>query len=174
MYFGTPPFRDEADAAVVGNSLRENSTLSSLVLHHQPQLAPPVAATLLGALVGHRSLEALTLSMIRLEDPAAAGAALAALLAADAPALKKLTVRECGLGEDGLGAVLDALPRNSHLRELNILDNGVVPAGFMRARLLPAVRANVSLRVLLAGDEAHIDDSNGIALEEAQRIIAAR
>ena len=72
----------------------------------------------------------------------------------------------------GLGAVLDALPRNSHLRELEISHNRV-PAGFMRARLLPAVRANASLRTLLVS--THLEQADdAAAAQEALRIVAAR
>ena len=54
-----------------------------------------------------------------------------------------------------------------------------VPAGFMRTRVLPAVRDNASLRELeiiavhdIAADELTADDAN--AREEAERIVAAR
>ena len=80
----------------------------------------------------------------------------------------------CHLREAGLGALLDALPRNTHLRELEIRGNDP-PAGFMRARLLPAVRANTGLRRLLT-TQPFLDpaDDNLLAMQEAQRIVAAR
>jgi hypothetical protein len=48
-----------------------------------------------------------------------------------------------------MGALIDALPRNTHLRKLNLEVNGCTEA-FMRDRLLPAVRANTSLQHLTA------------------------
>ena len=145
-----------------------------LSLCGMPQLSAAAVAALLSGLVGHRSLEALTVSLTPLEDPAAVGAALAALVAADALALVELDVSNCHLREAGLGALLDALPRNTHLRELEIRGNDP-PAGFMRARLLPAVRANTGLRRLLT-TQPFLDpaDDNLLAMQEAQRIVAAR
>ena len=107
--------------------------------------------------------------MSRFDDPAAAGARLAALLAADAPALTELSFFSCDLGEAGLGAVCDALRSNTHLCVLDISYNDV-DAPFMRDRLLPAVRTNRSLRSLTARDFGEADD----AVLEALRIVAAR
>ena len=149
------------------DALRSTTTLTSLTLSELQQLAPPVVAALLGALTAHRSLQALDFTSTQFEDAAAAGQALAALLAANAPALTELHMRGCGLGEAGVGALLDGLPRNTHLRVLDI-SNSRVPAGFLAARLLPAVRANTGLRKLLA------DDDDESSVEEAQRIIATR
>ena len=167
-------FVDAAGAVTLGDALRANTTLEELTLFKMLQLSAPVVAALLAALVGHRSLECLSLSYTIFEDPAAAGVALAALLIADAPALTELDVSSCGLDEAGLGAVLDALPRNSHLRALKVHGNSV-PDGFMRARLLPAVRANTSLReVVHKYGFTSEEGDNKLALEEAQRIIAER
>ena len=109
------------------------------------------------------------MSFTRLDD-AAASAYLGALIAADAPVLTNVALNDCRLGEAGLGALCDALPHNHHIKVLLIRDNPV-PAGFMRARLLPAVRNNTSLRRLVV-DTAHGDDAE--AVQEALRIIEAR
>ena len=118
----------------------------------------------------------LDLDCTRLGD-ATAAAALAALLAADAPALTELLLEDCRLGEAGLGLLCDALPRNSHLRLLDIRYNGV-PAAFFRDRLLPAVRANTGLRKLLVrgiyADDTDEEEAAQEAEQEAKRIIAAR
>ena len=169
-------FIDAACAAELNDALRANGTLMTLVLARLPPLPAPVPAALRGALVGHRSLCMLALSWSRLEDPAAAGTALATLLVANAPALTELRVAGCRLHEAGLGALLDALPQNNHLYLLDIRDNDV-PAGFMRARLLPAVCGNTSLRTLLVYDEdelANINADDLNAAQEAERIVAAR
>ena len=168
-------FVDESSAAVLCDALRADSTLTSLRLHdcNAPPLAAPAVAAILGGLVAHRSLRVLNLSFTRLEMDAAACAALGALIAADAPALAQLYMQLCGLGEAGLGALLDALPSNNHLRVLSIRNNDV-PAGFMAAHLLPAVRGNTSLRDLRADADAREDEDDKRARQEAQRIIAAR
>ena len=169
---GSEALLDAAGASVLAAAIRSSRKFRSLWLHHLP-LAAPALRALLGPLEGHHSLWRLRLRGLRLDDPAAAGAALAALLAADAPALNMLDVSDCDLGEAGLGALLDALPRNSHLYSLNIRSNDV-PAGFMRARLLPAVRANASLRKLLVDNPVEIGVDDHAARQEVQRILAAR
>ena len=153
-------------------ALRGNSTLTSLELQRLAPIAAPVVAALLGALVAHRSLRTLDVCHTLLELDAAAVAALAALVAADAPALTELSFADCDLDEACLGALCDALPSNSHLRKLNIGSN-YAPAGFMRARMLPAVRGNASLRRLQASIDPE-DNDDERAHEEAQRILAAR
>ena len=166
-------FVDAAGAVTLGDALRANRTLEKVTLLGMPKLSAPVVAALLAALVGHHSLQCLSLSFTELEDPAAAGVALAALLIADAPALTKLDVTHCDL-KASLGAVLDALPLNSHLRALKVHGN-IVPDGFMRARLLPAVRANTSLREVVHKNCLTSEEGdNKFALEEAQRIVAER
>ncbi len=102
------------------------------------------------------------------EAAAAAGAALGALLAADAPALTELDVSECRLGDAALGPLCDALPRNTHLRSLNLYGNDISEA-FAAEQLLPAVRANASLRMLRT-PRAPVPSS----LDDAQRLVAER
>jgi Leucine-rich repeat (LRR) protein len=70
---------------------------------------------------------------------AAAGRALGALLAANPPCLHTLDVRDCLLGDFGLGLLLDGLAANTHLRTLHCYDNDLSEA-FERARLEPAQR----------------------------------
>ena len=102
------------------------------------------------ALTGHPSLDYVDLSSHTPPDQLAAGAALGALIAANAPALKMLDVSHSALGDVGLGRLCDALPRNTHLRRLHIGVNGM-SADFARHTLLPSVRANTSLRDLDVG-----------------------
>jgi hypothetical protein len=144
---------DPQAATVLGDALRASSTLTALTLQQVRLWKPSAASTaLLGALTAHPSLRALNVSM---NEPrgggstAAAGAALGALVAANAPALRELNVRGCNLGDDGLGPLVDALPANTHLRKLTCGGNNLSEA-FVRERLLPAVRANSSLRELQA------------------------
>ena len=120
-----------------------------------------MVAALLNALVGHRSL-----------DAASAGV-LITLLAADAPALTELSVSRCNLSVETLGLLCAALPRSSHLHALD-MGGLAVPDGFMRDRLLPAVRANSSLRMLLIDRYFLNGDDDDWAVDEAERIVDAR
>jgi Ran GTPase-activating protein (RanGAP) involved in mRNA processing and transport len=141
---------DEPAAVLLGNALRANTTLTSLAVQFVDLFNDTVAAAaLLGALTAHPTLQKLDLTRNNSEDehlaPAdaltAAGAALGALVAANAPALRELNLNSCHLTDAGLGALLDALPANRHLRVLNCRHN-LLSEAFMRERLLPAVRAN--------------------------------
>jgi hypothetical protein len=168
MYGTTTNIPYAADAVIVGDALRANSTLTSLNL--QRSYAPVVTA-LLDSLAGHCSLRSLSLDWSYFDSQAAA-AALAALLVADAPALTELCVFDCHWGEGGLAELCDALPRNSHLRTLN-MNGDPVSASFIRDRLLPAVRANTGLRTL------HVSIVDGVeasaaAKRELLQCLAAR
>jgi hypothetical protein len=152
------PLLDAAGAALVAASLRATATLASLQLGAAGLCRDMDAAgALLGALVGHPSLRLLALTNERVTDPAALGAALAALVAADAPALQILNISDNALGDAGLAPLVAALPRNRHLRSLNISRNGMSEA-FARERLLPAVRANTGLRALQSVDPRDVEE----------------
>jgi hypothetical protein len=118
------------------------------------------AAELIGALTAHPQLRQLDVpwNMVPHDadgtQAAAAGAALAALLLANAPALQTLNLDACSLGDEGLGPVLEALRHNTHLTKLDCSGNELSEA-FARNTLLPAVRANTSLRLLVATREAN-------------------
>jgi hypothetical protein len=165
------PLFDAAGAALVAGALRATTALTAFSLVWTGLSRDmPAAATLLGALVGHPSLRALTLCERYAAVPGAPlGAALAALVAADAPALHELDLTRTALGDDGLAPLMDALPRNRHLFKLNI-DNCRMSDQFARERLLPAVRANNSLR------ELYYCDSHGFSQDalEAQEVVAQR
>jgi hypothetical protein len=145
---------DAHGAALLAGALRASATLTWLHLGAVGVWRDAaVAAALLGALTAHASLRTLSLSDNSAHDDAgcaAAGALLGALLAADAPALTELDVEHCLLGDAGLRPLFEALPRNTHLRTLVCSDNGITEA-FAADALLPAVRANASLRALTAG-----------------------
>jgi hypothetical protein len=146
-----PRLLDAAASATLGAALRANST-SMLTHFHLTDVdfwhELGAARELLRALSMHRGVERAGFGRneVRVAHRAAAGAALAEFVAA-APALKWFEVSECNLGDDGLGPLFDALPANTRLRILHCDDNGVSEA-FVRDRLLPAVRANTSLREL--------------------------
>ncbi len=141
---------DEPAALLLGNALRANTTVTSATFTYVRLFdEPAAAAALLGALTGHRSLRNIDVSCNSVDGPAAlavpaAGAALAALVAANAPALHELSLRSCWLGDAGLAPLVDALPHNTHLRVLDCSVNELSEA-FKRDRLLPVVRANAWL-----------------------------
>ena len=134
------------------------------------------AAALMRALTGHPSLQKLNMSCNNPPDPAAAGAALGAQVAADAPALSELYIH-CSLllGDAGMRPLLDALAHNTHLLLLECSNTGMSEA-FARDVFLPAVRANTSLRTLRASTMWG-DDEDGVAppaVLEAEALVAAR
>jgi hypothetical protein len=128
------------------------------------------ATELMGALTAHPRLRLLNISFNSPHgdgglQAAEAGAALAALLLANAPALRELTITQCGLGDEGMGPVVEALRHNTHLTKLDCSGNDVSEA-FSRDVLLPAVRANAALRELVVGVSA--------PEREAVALVAAR
>ncbi len=155
-------------ALALGDALRASSTITVVSMQSVNLWREPAAATaLLGALTGHPSLRSLDICENSV-DPAnqnEAGAALGALVAANAPALTHLDVYDCQLGDAGLRLLFDALPANTHLRTLVCLRNELSDA-FVRDTLLLAVRANSSLRQL--------DLDAGHASREAEALVRRR
>jgi hypothetical protein len=161
---------DAPSAPLLGDALRANSTLTSFALHRCLWRDADAAAVLLGALTGHASLRTLNLGnndVLAAGPRAVAGAALGALVAANAPALLELNVSQSTLGDTGLRPLLEALPHNTHLCTLNIQHTGMSEA-FSRDVVLPAVRANTGLRRLRTGG------GGDAALREAEALVAAR
>jgi hypothetical protein len=170
VWGGATALLDAPAAALLADALRANSTLTALRLQSL-RLWDDVAAaaTLLGALTAHSSLRTLSLvgdAAINEADRAVAGAALGALLAANAPALTELNISFCGLGAAGMAPLLQALAANTRLRTLNCTANNMTEA-FAAAVLLPAVRANTSLRELHA-------DANTAGCVEAMQLVRDR
>jgi hypothetical protein len=144
---------DVPGALQLGDALRANSTLTwlrlgGLNLWHDDSTAATIV--LLTLLVDHRSLRKVHLGGNAFGAAAravSAGAVLQLLVAANTPALEELFVDDCQMGDAELGLLVDALPRNTHLRTL-CCDGNATSEAFARDRLLPAVRANSSLRSL--------------------------
>jgi hypothetical protein len=143
-----------AAATVLAGALRANTTLRCLQLDAVGLWNDADAdAAVLAALTAHPSLRELHLTnnRVHVNAAAAAGAALGTLIAANAPALRELYLSYSSLGDAGLAPLFRALPHNTHLRELRCHDNAMSDA-FARNCLLPAIRANTSLRVLHASE----------------------
>jgi hypothetical protein len=148
LYIGVldSPLLDGPAAAVLAAALRANNTLTSLTLRSCMLFNDgAVAAKLLGALTAHPSLRKLDLSYSDCLAQTVVGVALGALIAANASALRELNISSCRVDDLGMGPLMDALPSNTHLRKLDCSGNAFSEA-FVRERLLPAVRANTSLR----------------------------
>jgi hypothetical protein len=163
---------DAPAAVLLADALHANAILTALHLH-VARLWDDVAAacTLLGALTAHPSLRTLSVSensaALHTEaERTAAGAALGALLAANAPALTELDISVGGLGDAGLAPLLQALPRNTRLRTLKCATSFMTDV-FATNTLLPAVRANTSLRELHA-------DAGILACVEAMELVSER
>jgi hypothetical protein len=160
---------DAPAAAVLAAALRENSTLTSLTLNNAGVFDDAAAGVaLVGSLTGHASLQTISVrdNDVADADKTAVGESLGALVAANAPALTQLELAFCDLRDDGMRALFEALPRNTHLRTLNCSQNGMSEP-FLRDVLLPAVRANTSLREL-------VTDPGGASAAEAERIMRSR
>jgi hypothetical protein len=159
---------DEPAASLLADALRANRTLTKLrFVDGDLWRSPAAAAELLGALNGHASLRELVVGNYPADDEpgvpltpqqsAAAGAVFGALVAADAPALETLDVSYCDLYNAELAPLADALRHSTHLRALRLHSDDpsddiyTYSDVFVRERLLPAVRANVSLRALALG-----------------------
>jgi hypothetical protein len=184
VFDGTFMLEDAAAARELAAALRANTTLTSLTLHNAnlfDDAATGVA--LLAGLAGHASVAVLSVVQMRglgevvlaPEVRATAGAAFGTLLAANARALTDLHV-SCDLGDEGLHPLLHALPRNTHLRTLFVGYNRMdFSDALARDVLLPAVRANSSLRSL-ACDICILDytEQEDPSIRELQALLAQR
>jgi hypothetical protein len=149
----------DMDAArVLGAALRENATLTALTFTGRTHLFRDdvaIGCELLSALTGHASLRTLVLwsNVVghRCEQEVV-GAALGALIAANAPALTQLDVSYCHLGATGLRLLFHALRHNTHLRELDCSLNGVDGCELYRRMQV----GNTSLRVLRAHNMLYV------------------
>jgi hypothetical protein len=171
---------DAPAAMALADALRANTTLRWLMLGHLNFWEDADgSAAVLTSLTGHPSVQKLYVVNNEVQAAAApaAGAALGALVAANAPALSTLNVSFCFLGDAGLAPLLDVLPRNTHLRKLRCLGSGM-SAAFARDTFLPAIRANTSLRQLLAaqqdGDEYDEYEDVIAPLHQAEALVKTR
>jgi hypothetical protein len=168
---GSPPLFDAAGAALVADALLVNTKLTTLTLccaHVCEDIR--AAELLLAALAGHLSMREIQIigEHVAAEDRNAVGAALGALIAADAPALHILNWSSSNLGDAGLAPIVEALALNHHLRNLNVLDNDMSEE-FAREHLLPAVQLNTALRALQCESNA-----SGPAAKEAEELVRRR
>jgi hypothetical protein len=167
-------------AALLAAALRANNTLTELSLRSANVWHDAEGAeTLLQALTAHPSVCFLFLpsNIVRAADCTRIGAALGALVAANAPALELLNVSDCALGDEGLGPLVDALPANTHLRELHCCEIGMSDA-FALDRLQPSLLANTSLQGLKLADDEEEDEEEEEedvpVLRQLEQLVAER
>ena len=178
---------DPEDVRLLRQALRANRTLTSLTFTGWSGEDSDQRLSLLGSLIGHPTLTHLTLDSWVLEDDEdpeweleqevepqpALGAMLAALLAANSPALIALDAHYCGLDENACSLVLDGLSANKHLERLMISNespNGYFSNEFAVSRLLPAVEACTTLRAVYFGGACTATDL--VAQREGARLQA--
>ena len=135
------PDAEEASVLALCDALRACRTLTRLELRLNPAEGTTrrVVAELLDAAASLPVLSTLDLSRSRIQDAAAFGHALCALLAANLPSLRFLDVQSCHLGDEGLGPLLDGLAANTHLRRLDCRIQNDLSEAFERDRLEPAM-----------------------------------
>jgi hypothetical protein len=165
----------EGSAALLAAALRVNSTLTTLGLMQINVWHDAAAAeTLLQALTAHPSVQTVNLGFngVAVADRARAGASLGALVEANVPALKELFVSGCGLGDEGIGPLVDALAVNTHMRKLVCSGNDMSDA-FALERLQPALLANNSLRrLMLVADD--VANAASPALRQLEQLVTER
>ncbi len=134
---------------------------------------PQAAAAVVEALSAHATLSICSLVMCLScapDEQRPVGAALGAMLAADAPALTALNVSYNFLEQDdGLVPLFAGLALNTHLRTLQCGHNRAMDERFARQHILPAVQTNRSLR-----EFAMHSDAFSPAVQQAQDLVAAR
>ena len=165
-------------AAALGAALTANSTLAALSIEAVSLWEDAHdAVALLAALQSHPSVRCISFDGNRAPAATAAaiGSALGALIAADAPALESLNFFWSQLGDAGMGPVVAALSRNTHLRVVNI-DGGHMTEAFARAHLLPALRACTTVHTVrgLGYCDQHLFDSELGFAQELEQLLSPR
>ena len=143
---------DEPAEEVFGAALRSSRTLKSLKLGLVCLWEDPAAAVMLiDAITAHPTLREIGLwsNIVPQGLKQRAGTAIAALVAADAPALRELYIASCDLCDVGMVPVFAALRQNRWLQVLDCSGNGLSDS-FRQSVMLPAVRANTGLRRLVS------------------------
>jgi hypothetical protein len=162
---------DAPGAALLADELRNNAALLAIRWTADLWADPAAAEALLDGLQGHPTIIGLdfTGNVVPAGLRMRAGRAIAALVAANCPALRHLEIPNWQLGDAALVPLMDALPHNTHLRKLCMGRNEMTEA-FAHQRLLPALQANSSLLTLLCANNRYL---NPLA-HEAERFVAER
>lgn len=159
------------------------SRLRAFVLATYDVFEEPFAPAIFAALTGHPTLRRLVISVlsggsIGEARRAALGPLLGALVTSPDSRLEALCVPRSDLRDAGLGPLFDALPRARSLRELDVRQN-LASVACVRQRLLPALRANASLRRLVCAQAKPlwyevVPAAETRACRDAERLVAQR
>jgi hypothetical protein len=173
---GRAPLLVGEGVALFSAALRRSSVLASLhLLDVRLWDSADDAAAVLGALTNHPTLE--TLIVAGNVPPSAvakvaAGKLLAALLAAGGK-LSTLNIYSMRLGDEAMQTIFQAVARSTSLRRLECAYNCILP-NCARDHILPAVRANASLRVLSFYWGGTAEKHKFAELAAAEALVAAR
>jgi hypothetical protein len=140
---------DAGGCAALAAGLRESALTQLNLLEGSDVFAEPMrGVALLSALTWHPTLADLAIELSIAPEAARAplGAALGALVAANAPALTALDVNGAQLGDEGMRPLAEALRLNTHLQSLEVDGNALTRT--FRSELAAAARACTSLRTL--------------------------
>jgi hypothetical protein len=162
------------------DALRVNTTLRELELRNAKMWCANGkfgnGDGLCRTLAGHPSLTSLSISCPEAVIEGAADDSLAALLDVDTPQLKTLSVDFLSGNSTRFGVQLprmfEVLARNTHLRGLTL--GGRLCIDRLRLNVLPAVRANTSLRQLRIVPNGTPSADALTVIAEAEQIVAAR
>jgi hypothetical protein len=165
-----------AGVVALCGALRDCTSLTSLELSGC-RMPHGVYTALLAAVTGHAKLRRLhveyNLNPAAMDDVVgqrAVGAALAALLAANAPSMRELEVHDALSCREGLAPLCAALHGNAFLHRLSLLRDDMSVA-FAADVLAPAAHACVTLRALesVSGNQlGGMGTSEGRAIRERQ------
>ena len=150
------------DMRVVQRLSRLNELIATLVNHpHVENITVIDVTDLAQELMDGERLDPVP-KLLEIDASYKLGRGLAALLAANLPGLRTLSLVDMGLDETGLALVLRSLSRNTHLEELYLgwrescWANNPAPSvppyfsmDFIESELFPAVQRNRSLRSLV-------------------------
>jgi hypothetical protein len=136
------PDAQEESVPVLCAALRSCRTLTHLMLRLNSLhgTTTRTVTELLDAVATLPALFLLDFGSSQVQNTAAFGRALGALLRANLPNLRSLHVEGCHLGDEGMAALLDGLAANTHLRTLECGENDLSEA-FERDQLEPALAA---------------------------------
>ena len=166
----------QSSEALIAAARDTNNTLSRVDLSATGILSDAAAAEVLfhALLIAHPMLHHIELGRnpVAVADRARSGALLGALVAANAPCLYTLILTGCGLGDEGLGPLVDALQVNTHLRVLFCEHNDISEA-FAHQRLRPAILANTGLSTMHLVP-CYGDDAAPPYLRELEQLIKDR
>jgi hypothetical protein len=170
------PLLDGPGAALLCSALQNNSTLKCFTLSECRLFDDvAIAVLLLRTVTQQHVLSSLHIcdNPVGAADQALVGRLLGELVAS-ATALRCLEVSWCGLSDDGLGPLMDALPQNTQLEELRCYSEDLLSEAFVNTRLAPAVRANTSLRELFLTTPSDEGVPGYAVMLELQQLVEAR